>query len=159
MRSLGVHSVYVLDDQDPFEIPLAQIVAGDAARAGIAVAGHDSLDVTGATRARSSRARSKRSPRAAPRRCSSPGGGGAGAVALWRQLHAADPHLLLLGSSAMVSEPFASQLGAAAASTYLTTPVLAREPLPAGPAPRARATTAAPSAAKRAPTRSTATRR
>ncbi len=81
MGAMGVHRVYVLNDQDPFEVPLAQIVAGDAARAGIAVAGNDSLDVTGATRARSSRARSKRSPRAARRRCSSPG---AEAQARWR---------------------------------------------------------------------------
>ena len=35
MKSLGVHRLYVLDDQDPFEVPLADIVAGDAERAGI----------------------------------------------------------------------------------------------------------------------------
>src|SRR5271165_3564410 len=51
MAAMGVHRVYVLSDQDPFDVPLAQIVAGDAARARIAVAGNDSLDVTGATRA------------------------------------------------------------------------------------------------------------
>ena len=43
MRALGVHKLYVLDDQDPFEMPLAQIVAGEAERAGIAVAAHDSI--------------------------------------------------------------------------------------------------------------------
>jgi branched-chain amino acid transport system substrate-binding protein len=43
MRSLGVHSVYVLDDQDPFEMPLAAIVANYAERAGITVLEHDSL--------------------------------------------------------------------------------------------------------------------
>ena len=42
------------------------------------------------------------------------GGSGAGTVALWRQLHSADPRLLLLGSSAMASESFTSQIGAAA---------------------------------------------
>ena len=29
--------------EDPFEVPLAQIVAGDAERAGITVAAHDSI--------------------------------------------------------------------------------------------------------------------
>ncbi len=53
------------------------------------------------------------------------GGGGPGAVALWRELHSADPHLLLLGTSSMLGEAFTSQLGAAAAVTYLTTPILA----------------------------------
>jgi len=48
-----------------------------------------------------------------------------GTIALWRQLHSADPDLLLLGSSSMAGESFTSQIGAAAANTYLTTPVLA----------------------------------
>ncbi len=46
MRSLGVHRVYVLDDQDPFEMPLATIVANGAASIGIAVAAHDSISTT-----------------------------------------------------------------------------------------------------------------
>src|SRR6185312_10281699 len=53
------------------------------------------------------------------------GGGGLGAVSLWRALHAGSPRLLLLGSSAMVSESFTSQIGEAGANTYLTTPALA----------------------------------
>jgi branched-chain amino acid transport system substrate-binding protein len=53
------------------------------------------------------------------------GGAGAGPATLWQQLHRADPHLLLLGSSAMAIPSFASQIGAASASTYLTTPMLA----------------------------------
>ena len=46
MGALAVHKLYVLDDQDPFEMPLAQIVATDAERAGIAVAAHDSIVTT-----------------------------------------------------------------------------------------------------------------
>ena len=46
-------------------------------------------------------------------------------VALWRALHAADPQLLLLGSSALANETFTAAIGPAAAATYLTTPVLA----------------------------------
>ena len=122
MKALGVHKVYVLDDQDPFEIPLAQIVAGDAERAGIAVAAHDSLaTTTGAVFT----GEVEKIVQSGAQAVFFAGGTGAGTVALWRQLHSADPHLLLLGSSTMVNESFTSQIGAAAASTYLTTPVLA----------------------------------
>jgi branched-chain amino acid transport system substrate-binding protein len=121
MRTLGVHKVYVLDDQDPFEIPLAQIVATDAEQAGIAVAAHDSLVTsTGAVFTGAI----EKIVQSGAQAVFLAGGTGAGTVALWRQLHSADPHLLLLGSSAMVNESFTSQIGAAAASTYLTTPVL-----------------------------------
>jgi branched-chain amino acid transport system substrate-binding protein len=127
MRALGVHKVYVLDDQDPFEIPLAQIVATDAERAGIAVAAHDSLATTigavftGAV---------ERIVQSGAQAVFFAGASGPGTVALWRQLHSADPHLLLLGSSTMVNESFTAQIGPAAARTYLTTPVLAPSEYP-----------------------------
>jgi branched-chain amino acid transport system substrate-binding protein len=122
MRMLGVRKLYVLNDQDPFQIPLAQIVAGDAERAGIAVAGDDALDVAGGTHFTGEVEKVTESGAQA---VFFAGGSGAGAVALWRQLHSANPRLLLLGSSTMVDESFTAQLGAAAAATYLTTPVLA----------------------------------
>ena len=53
------------------------------------------------------------------------GGMDAGTVALWRELHSADPHLLLLGSSSLANESFAAAVGGAGAGTYLTTPMLA----------------------------------
>jgi len=59
------------------------------------------------------------------------GGGGVGTVALWRQLHLADPRLLLLGSSAMASESFTSQTGAAAAEHLPDDSDPAEEPLSA----------------------------
>lgn len=121
MKSLGVHRLYVLDDQDPFEVPLADIVAGDAERAGITVLAHDSLSTvagavfTGAVeKIVESRAQA----------VFLAGGVGKGTVALWRDLYKAAPSLLLLGSSAMLGESFTSQIGGAAANTYLTTPVL-----------------------------------
>jgi branched-chain amino acid transport system substrate-binding protein len=58
------------------------------------------------------------------------GGPSPGAIALWRELNGASPHMLLLGSSAMATDSFTSALGAAAASTYLTTPVLSRSEYP-----------------------------
>lgn len=127
MKAMGVHKVYVLDDQDPFEIPLAQIVASDAERAGITVAAHDSLATT--TGAVFTGAVEKIAQSGA-QAVFLAGGTGAGTVALWRQLHSAAPHLLLLGSSTMVNESFTAQIGPAAASTYLTTPVLATNDYP-----------------------------
>jgi hypothetical protein len=59
------------------------------------------------------------------------GEGNASSARLWRELHRADPSLTLLGDSAMASGPFASQLGSAAAATYLTTPLLSTASYPA----------------------------
>lgn len=121
MESLGVHRLYVLDDQDPFEVPLADIVAGDAERAGITVLAHDSLStVAGAVFTGEVEKIVERHAQAV----FLAGGEGKGTVELWRALHKASPQLLLLGSSSMVGESFTSQIGAAAANTYLTTPVL-----------------------------------
>jgi branched-chain amino acid transport system substrate-binding protein len=122
MRTLGVHKLYVLDDEDPFEVPLASIVAGDATKAGIAVAAHDSIStVTGSTYT----GEIEKIVESGAHAVFLAGGDGPGVVALWRALHSADPHLLLLGSSGMVSEAFTSQIGPAASSTYLSTPILA----------------------------------
>jgi branched-chain amino acid transport system substrate-binding protein len=131
MKKMSVRRVYVLDDQDPFQIPLAQIVSADAERAGIAIAGHDSIATpagavfTGEV---------EKIVESGAQAVFFAGGGGAGTAALWRALHAADPSLLLLGTSAMDNESFASQLGAAARITYLTTPVLAVGEYPPGAA-------------------------
>jgi branched-chain amino acid transport system substrate-binding protein len=121
MQALGAKKIYVLNDQDPFELPLAQIVAGAAKRAGIEVAGNDSLATTpGAVFT----GEVEKVVESGAQAVFFAGGGGAGTVALWKQLHSADPHLWLLGSSAMAEEEFTARLGAAAADTYLTTPVL-----------------------------------
>ena len=122
MRALGVRSVYVVDDQNPFEIPLAEIVSGDAARAGIRVAGHDSVAIAAGT---AFSGEVEKIVRAGPQAVFFAGGPGPGAIAFWRALHGADPQMLLLGSSAMVSESFTAALGPAAGSTYLSTPALA----------------------------------
>jgi branched-chain amino acid transport system substrate-binding protein len=122
MKSLGIHRLYVLDDQDPFEVPLANTVVGDAERMGITVLAHDSLSTvpsavfTGEVKAIvASHAQA----------VFLAGGEGAGTVALWRDLYEAEPHLLLFGGSSMATESFAAGIGAAAANTYLATPVLA----------------------------------
>jgi branched-chain amino acid transport system substrate-binding protein len=127
MHSLAVHKLYVLDDQDPFEVPLAQIVAGDAEPAGIEVVAHDSILTTPGSVFTGEVEKILESKAEAVFLA---GGPGAGTTALWRALHSADPHLLLLGSSALATTAFTATIGAAGSQTYLTTPVLALSDYP-----------------------------
>lgn len=122
MRSLGVHSVYVVDDQNPFEVPLATLVSSQAEHAGITVAAHDSIVATPGSVFTGEIEKIHRSGAQA---VFFAGGAGPGTVFLWRALHRADPQLLLLGSSALAAEAFASAIGPAGSSTYLTSPILA----------------------------------
>ncbi len=122
MRELGVGRVYVLDDQDPFELPLAQMVATDAEHAGIAVAAHDSLDTTATTSFAGEVAKVLAS---GARAVFFAGGTTPATISLWQQLHSADPRLWLLGPSTMVNATFTAAIGAETASrTLLTTPIL-----------------------------------
>ncbi|HUA75655.1 MAG TPA: branched-chain amino acid ABC transporter substrate-binding protein [Solirubrobacteraceae bacterium] len=123
MQALGVKSLYVLDDQDPFELPLVEIVAGEATRAGIAVVGHDSVATTAAT-ATAYASEAEKIERKSPEAVFLAGGARPGAAALWRALHSADPHLLLLGPDTLDTPSFTGSIGAAQAQTYLTTPLL-----------------------------------
>jgi branched-chain amino acid transport system substrate-binding protein len=124
--------VYVLDDQNPFETPLATLVASEAARAGIKLAGRDSLTVPAEAAEPSFAGEVEKILAAHPAAVFLAGGGNAGAAALWRKLHSADPHLLLLGCSSMANESFTSMIGPAAAEqTYITTPVLDQASYPA----------------------------
>jgi branched-chain amino acid transport system substrate-binding protein len=128
MGALKVKKLYVLNDQDPFQIPLAEIVAGDAEKAGIQVAGDDGVDTAAGTEFAGEVHKVAQSGAQA---VFFSGNLTPGVVALWLGLHAADPNLLLLGSSGIASAAFASQIGAAAESTYLTTPVLSAGMYPA----------------------------
>lgn len=122
MRELGIGRVYVLDDQDPFELPLAQMVAADSTQAGIAVAAHDSLDTTATTNFTGEVSRIAASGAQA---VFFAGGTTPETVLLWQQLHHADPRLWLLGPSTMVNTAFTTAIGAGAASrTLLSTPIL-----------------------------------
>jgi branched-chain amino acid transport system substrate-binding protein len=121
LRSKGVRQLYVLDDQNPFDVPLADIVANYAEAAGITVIAHDSIStVAGAVFT----GEVEKIVASKAQAVFMAGGEGKGAPELWSDLYGADPHLLLLGSSQMLGESFTTQLGAAAARTYVTTPVL-----------------------------------
>jgi branched-chain amino acid transport system substrate-binding protein len=121
MRTLHMGRVYVIYDQDPFDAPLAAIVAEDAKRAGIEVKGEDQLDTAGGTEFTGEVQKVLES---GARAVFFSGAPNAGAVALWQQLYDADPHLRLLGPSALAEPSFAAKIGSAAALTYLTTPLL-----------------------------------
>jgi branched-chain amino acid transport system substrate-binding protein len=122
MKDLGVSKVYVLDDQDAFEVPLAAILTSDAERAGIRVLGHDSLTVAPGA---SFTGEVEKIVESGAQAVFLAGSAGAGTVTLFKQLHAANPRLLLLGPRTMVSDSLASEIGAAASRTFLTTPLLA----------------------------------
>ncbi len=121
MKHLGVARVYVIEDQDPFDLPLAGIVAEIAKAAGIEVVGEDTIDTTASTEYSEEAHKVAGSGAEAVFFSGQPG---AGAVALWQQLHGADPALELLGSSSLSEAPFPEQLAGAASRTYIATPVL-----------------------------------
>lgn len=122
MQSLDVHRVYVIyDDEDPFEVPLAQIVAGDAEHAGIKVLGHESVLIG---RGSTFKGEVEKILEEKPQAVFVAGGNPIGAATLGRELYEADPHVDLLAASSLATEAFASRIGAAAAATWLTDPVL-----------------------------------
>ncbi len=121
LLSRGVHKLYVLDDQDAFQAPLADIVVSDAEHAGITVLAHDSLS-TDANAVFSGEV--VKVAGSGAQAVFLAGAEGKGTARLWRELARASPDLLLLTSGVTASESFPSQLGAAAANTYLSTPAL-----------------------------------
>jgi branched-chain amino acid transport system substrate-binding protein len=122
MHKLGVKRLYVLDDEDPFLLTLAQMVVADAQDAGIEVIAHDSVDTDATTNFSSEAAKIAGSGAEAVFFAGEPS---SGAVSLFGQLHNADPQLWLLGSSALVEPAFTQQLDErAAAKTLLTNSVL-----------------------------------
>jgi branched-chain amino acid transport system substrate-binding protein len=121
MHALHITRVYVIEDQDPFQTPLAEIFAEDAKHAGIDVRGEDQIDTTAGTEFAGEVHKVLESGARAVFFSGLPD---AGAVALWQQLHAAEPHLRLFGPSTLAEPSFAAQIGSAAAHTYLSTPLL-----------------------------------
>src|SRR4029077_1069206 len=117
----GVRRLYVIDDQDPFVMPLARMVSAQAESAGVRVLGADSITTSAGS---VFTGEVEKVAASGAQAVFFAGSGGPGAAALWRALHEADSRLLLLGSSEMVDDGFAARLGAAAASAYLTTPIL-----------------------------------
>jgi branched-chain amino acid transport system substrate-binding protein len=122
MRRLGVRRLYVVIDQDPFDTPLAQIVAGDAVQAGIKVLDEDTIMIAPGSSFTGEVAKIAKSGAQAVFVSAT---ATSEAAELWRELHAAAPHLSLLASATMLNSVFSSHLGAAESSTFIGSPVLA----------------------------------
>jgi branched-chain amino acid transport system substrate-binding protein len=121
MRDLGVHRLYVLADQDPFDMPLAQIVQGDAEHAGIKAVGEDAITIgPGANFAGEISKIAESGAQAVFVSATAT----SEAARLWRELHNADPHLSLLASATMLNGVFSAHLGAAESSTFIGSPML-----------------------------------
>ncbi|HEY7935024.1 MAG TPA: branched-chain amino acid ABC transporter substrate-binding protein [Solirubrobacteraceae bacterium] len=121
MRARGVHRLYVLSDENPFHVPLAEILAADARAAGIEVLASDTVNIKNGTNFASVAQRITEAQAQAVFFSGSPT---TGTVELWRALYEADKGLRLYGSSALVNSSFTSQIGPAAQNTLLGTPVL-----------------------------------
>ena len=122
LRSQGVRSLYVIADQDPFDTPLAQIVAGDAQQAGIKVLSEDTVMIAPGSNFTGEVAKVAESGAQAVFVSAT---ATSEAAKLFRQLHTADPRLSLLASSTMLNSVFTSALGAAEGATSIGSPVLA----------------------------------
>jgi branched-chain amino acid transport system substrate-binding protein len=121
MSTRGIKRLYVLSDENPFHVPLAEIVAGDAHAAGITVLGTEQVNVKSAANFSSLAEKITESGAQAVFFSGSPD---PGTVELWRALYSADHNLDLYGSSALVNSSFTSQIGVAAQNTLLGTPIL-----------------------------------
>jgi branched-chain amino acid transport system substrate-binding protein len=128
LRRLGVRRLFVLADQDPFDGPLAQIVAADAERAGIEVRGEDTIPIGPGSSFTGEVAKIAESGVQAVFVSAT---ATTKAAQLARQLHTALPHLSLLASSTMLNTVFTSNLGPAEGTTFVGSPVLAAHLYPA----------------------------
>ena len=128
LKGLGIRRLYVLDDQNPFEVPLAEMVVTDAEEAGIQLAGHDSLDTTATTEFAGE---AKKVAESGAEAVFFAGETGEGTLALWKQLYGVDPKLWLLGPNTLRDPEFTSAIGAAGARTLITDPILPLSSYPA----------------------------
>jgi branched-chain amino acid transport system substrate-binding protein len=116
-----IRRLYVLADQDPFDGPLAQIVAGNARRHGMQVSGEDTITIVPGASFTGEVAKIAESGAQAVFVSATATGE---AARLFRELHAADPHLALLAASTMQNSIFTSNLGAAEGVSTVGSPVL-----------------------------------
>lgn len=122
---LGVRRLYVINDGEPFDVSLAEIVAADAKRAGIEVVGETTVETGSANAETNFAAQIAPIAREGAEAVFFSGNPSAGTAALFEQLHVSTSGVTLLGSSQLAVPSFAKAIGAgAAASTYLASPVL-----------------------------------
>lgn len=124
LRARGVRSVYVLSNEDSFNISLAQLLREDAAAAGITVAGSERLHIAAGGEPAEFASLAERIAASSAQAVFFSGPDEGGAVALFRALYARDPKLLLLGSHQLANDRFAARIGAAGARSFFGSPWL-----------------------------------
>lgn len=135
MRSLAVKRLYTLTDVAPYMAPydsaIAAMVATDATKRGIALAGSQQVD-TATNLLPAGYAHIVATIAAVHPDAVLVGAAAApGTEALWRALHAALPGVKLFAPSTLATEPFLRSIGPAAATTYVTSPILELSQYPA----------------------------
>ena len=139
--TLGVRRLDVVSDAEypPLDSGIAHLVAADAPAAGVTLVGRQTKVATQSVSAPASYASLAQTIAAAhPDGVllgASPNGG---ADALFRELHAKAPKLKLFAASTLATPSFLGALGAAAAATYVTSPILEPSQYPAPRAPCSR---------------------
>ena len=121
LRRLGVHKLYLVADQDPFDTPLAVIVEGDAEHAGIKVVGNDTVTIAPGS---SFTGEVKKISESGAQAVFVSATATEEAAELLRELHGAAPHLSLLASATMNNSVFTAHLQAAESATFIGSPVL-----------------------------------
>ena len=119
MVACRVKSVYVVSDEPAGETGLASGVAADARQAGIRVSATSSFREADPHALADQVARSRASAMFFS------GSSASDALALWANIHAADPAMKLFASHGLATPEFAGSTGSAQAETYLTSPELA----------------------------------
>ena len=128
MRSLGVTSVYVLTDADPYNTPfdsvIGTMVGADAPHDGVALAGSAQIDTANDTTAAQYLSVVKAIAATHAQAVVVGAPPDPGAEALWQELYDKLPGVKLFAPSTLATNPFIESLGAAAAATYVTSPIL-----------------------------------
>ncbi|HLI31186.1 MAG TPA: branched-chain amino acid ABC transporter substrate-binding protein [Solirubrobacteraceae bacterium] len=135
LRTRGIHSLYVLSNEDSFNISLAELLREDAAAAGIAVAASERVHIGAGGEPAEFASLAEKVADSGAQAVFFSGPDEGGTVALFRALYARDPRLLLLGSHQLANDRFAARIGPAGASSYFGSPWLT----PAAYPPAARA--------------------
>ena len=135
MRSLGVARLAVLSDRSApphAEAALAALVAADAPASAIAVVGRRAdIDTQAAARPSDYAEIATAVAAQHPDAVLLGGTPGPGAIALWKELHAILPRAKLFAPSTLATPSFLRGLGAAAAATFVTSPILEPSQYPA----------------------------
>lgn len=128
MHSLGVTSLYVLEDNDPGNTPFDSVIGAmtgaDAAAAQITLAGTAQTATTTNTTPAQYAPLAKAIAATHADAVFVASAADPGVAALWQELYAKLPGVKLFAPSTLATNPFLETLGAAASATYVTSPIL-----------------------------------